>query len=49
MPEFEFRHVNGHVEVMLDGRFYCSADTMAEARNEVTSDLKEEQNEHSFE
>lgn len=31
----EFRRVNGHVEVYLDGVFLFSADTLAEARQEL--------------
>ena len=26
---------NGHVEVYINGKFYCTADTMAEAIREV--------------
>lgn len=35
MVTVTYRHVRGHVEVFIDGAFYCSADTMAEAHNEV--------------
>lgn len=31
----EYRNVRGHVEVFIDGAFYCSADNMAEAKKEV--------------
>lgn len=31
----EFRHVNGHIEVYLDGVFLLSADTIAEAMREL--------------
>lgn len=37
----EFRNVNGHIEVYLDGVFLLSADTIAEAMRE----LREEENE----
>ena len=26
---------NGHYEVYIDGKFYCSADTMAEVMREI--------------
>ena len=29
---------HGHFEVYVNGEFYCSADTMAEAIHEVTND-----------
>lgn len=32
---YEFRHINGHIEVFLDGEFQFSADTMQEAYNEL--------------
>lgn len=32
---YEFRHVNGHIEVFLDGEFQFSADTMQEAYCEL--------------
>lgn len=32
---FEFRRVNGHIEVFLKGNFLFSADTMQEARQEL--------------
>lgn len=32
---YEFRHVNGHIEVFLDGEFQFSADTMQEAYSEL--------------
>lgn len=32
---YEFRHVRGHIEVYLDGKFEFSADTMAEAYREL--------------
>lgn len=32
---YEFRHVKGHIEVYLDGKFQFSADTMQEAREEL--------------
>ena len=35
---FEFEYVRGHVEVYLNGEFFCSADTMREAREELESE-----------
>lgn len=35
MGEYEFRYVKGHVEVYLHGLFQFSADTAAEAREEL--------------
>lgn len=32
---YEFRYVNGHVEVFLDGKFQFSADNITEARREL--------------
>lgn len=32
---YEFRHINGHIEVFLDGEFQFSADTMQEAYSEL--------------
>lgn len=32
---YEFRMVRGHVEVFLDGVFQFSADTIAEAHEEI--------------
>ena len=32
---YEFRHINGHIEVFLDGEFQFSADTMQEAYCEL--------------
>lgn len=31
--------VNGHYEVYVDGNFYCSADTKAEAEHEIQTDF----------
>lgn len=31
----EYRNVNGHVEVFVDGSFFVSADTLAEAHKEM--------------
>jgi hypothetical protein len=28
-------HVTGHYEIYVDGEFYCSVDSLAEAREEV--------------
>ena len=33
----EYRHVRGHVEVYIDGVFVISADTMAEAHEEINA------------
>lgn len=33
--QYEFRSINGHVEVYLRGRFIFSADTKAEALREL--------------
>lgn len=32
---YEFRHINGHIEVFLDGEFQFSADTVQEAYIEL--------------
>lgn len=32
---YEFRNVNGHIEVFLDGVFQFSADNMREAEDEL--------------
>lgn len=32
---YEIKNVNGHYEVYLNGLFYCSADTMPEAIEEL--------------
>ncbi len=32
---YEFRSVRGHIEVFLNGVFQFSADTIAEAREEI--------------
>lgn len=31
----EFRNVRGHIEVFIDGLFWVSADTLAEAHREI--------------
>lgn len=31
----EYRNVNGHIEVFVNGRFVVSADTLAEAKKEM--------------
>lgn len=36
--QYEFRYVNGHVEVFLNNEFQFSADTYAEATSEVMTD-----------
>ena len=35
MSQYEFRYVHGHVEVYLGGQFQFSADSEAEAREEL--------------
>ena len=35
---YEFRNVNGHIEVYLDGVFQFSADTKAEAMRDILKD-----------
>lgn len=36
MPEsYNIIHVNDHYEVYIDGKFYCSADTVTEAAKEI--------------
>lgn len=35
----EYRNVNGHIEVYVDGVFSFSADTMTEARNEMKEEV----------
>lgn len=35
MSLYEFRNVNGHIEVFLDGEFQFSADTISEANTEL--------------
>lgn len=37
--KIEYRNVRGHVEVFIDGAFYCSADSISEARKE-TEDIE---------
>ena len=32
---YEFRYVDGHIEVFLNGQFQVSADTMRAARKEL--------------
>lgn len=34
-PRFEVKSVRGHYEVYKDGKFYCSADTKAEAMRDI--------------
>lgn len=35
MSQYEIIAVRGHYEVYLDGRFFCSADTLMEAAKEI--------------
>ena len=40
--EYSIEYRNGHVEVLdVAGNFVCSADTVAEARQEIQNDFKE--------
>ena len=32
---------HGHYEVYIDGQFFCSADTIEEAENEIKEEFKE--------
>ena len=32
---YQIKHNNGHYEVYINGKFYCSADTMREAIKEA--------------
>ena len=33
--DYEIRPVHAHFEIYINGKFYCSADSMAEAMREV--------------
>lgn len=35
---YKIVHVNGHYEVYIDGKFYCSADTLTEAVKEIENE-----------
>lgn len=41
MQEYEIKHVKDHYEVYINGEFYCSADNMVEAANEITKYIEE--------
>lgn len=41
MSEYAIKHVGDHYEVYINGEFYCSADTMIEAANEITQYIEE--------
>ena len=41
IDEYKIVPVNGHYDVYIDGKFYCSADTMPEAINDVKEARKE--------
>ena len=44
MPEnYKIIHVNGHYEVYINGQFYCSADTVAEAAKELENEQVSQQ------
>ena len=32
---YEIKHVYGHYEIYINGEFYCTADNMAEVREEI--------------
>ena len=39
MPdEIKIVHNNGHYEVYIDGKFYCSADNVVEAAKEIENE-----------
>lgn len=40
MP-FDIVHKHGHVELYINGKFYCSADTTAEAMREYNQYVEE--------
>lgn len=35
---YDFRYVNGHIEVYLQGKFVFSADTRSEAQRELSNE-----------
>ena len=37
--DVDYINVRGHVEVFIDGKFFCSADTLNEAIREVERSL----------
>lgn len=37
---YEIKNVNGHYEVYLDGKFYCSTDTIGEACDELENAME---------
>lgn len=45
MQEYEIKHVKDHYEVYINGEFYCSADNMVEAANEITKYIEEHEEE----
>ena len=38
---FNIVHKHGHVELYINGKFYCSADNFSEALNEYNNYVKE--------
>lgn len=40
---YDVKNVNGHYEIYINGKFYCSADTVSEAANEIDKIIREEQ------
>ena len=50
MPdEIKIVHNNGHYEVYIDGKFYCSADKESEAESEIENYLKERGDQNEIE
>lgn len=41
MDNVEFKNINGHCEVYIDGEFQFSADTEKEARKDYEKDLQQ--------
>ena len=41
MTDYKIISKNGHYEVYVNGKFYCSADTIIEAARELESIVKE--------
>ena len=33
--DYEIKHVHGHFEIYINGKFYCTADNMAEVDEEI--------------
>ena len=41
VSDYKIVHNNGHYDVYINGKFYCSADTIPEAINDVEKAGKE--------